>query len=54
MGMAVTCIYKPDLFSVEAIDRLLSDFERTVEQMVTEPERPVSAMRVSGMGNDRA
>ncbi len=54
MGLAGTCIYKPDFFSVEAIDRLLSDFERTVEQMVTEPERPVSAMRVSGMGNDRA
>jgi non-ribosomal peptide synthetase component F len=54
MGLAGTCIYKPDLFSVEAIDRLLSDFERTVEQMVTEPERPISASRLSGMGNDRA
>jgi hypothetical protein len=54
MGLAGTCIYKPDLFSVEAIDRLLADFERTVEQIVTQPERPISAIRVSGMGNDRA
>jgi len=54
MGLAVTCIYKPDLFSVEAIDRLLSDFDGTVEQTVTEPERPISAVCVSGMGDDRA
>ena len=54
VGLVGTCIYKPNLFSVETIDRLVRDFERTIEQMVARPERPISAIRVSGMRNDRA
>ena len=53
VGLVGTCIYKPNLFSVETIDRLVRDFERTIEQMVARPERPISAIRVSGMRNDR-
>ena len=29
------------------IDRLLRDFQKVLEQMVTQPERPISAIRVS-------
>jgi hypothetical protein len=54
VGLVGTCIYKPNLFSVETIDCLVLDFERTIEQMVALPERPISAIRVSGMRNDRA
>jgi acyl-CoA synthetase (AMP-forming)/AMP-acid ligase II len=41
-GLAGTCIYKPSLFSTRRIDRLLQDFEHVIEQMVTQPERPIS------------
>ena len=54
IGLVGTCIYKPNLFNAETIDRLLRDFEGTIEQMVTQPERPISAIRLSGMRNDRA
>jgi hypothetical protein len=40
-------MYKPHLFDVMTIDRLLRDFRSVVEQMVTEPERPISAIRIS-------
>jgi acyl-CoA synthetase (AMP-forming)/AMP-acid ligase II len=53
LGLAVTCIYKPNLFSAEAIDCLLRDFESVIEQMASQPERPVSTIRVAGMRNDR-
>jgi Condensation domain len=43
IGLVGTCIYKPHILSVETIDRLLRDFEATVELMVTHPERPISA-----------
>ena len=48
-GLVGTCIYKPHLFSGREIDRLLQDFESVVEQMVLQPERPISAIRVSEM-----
>jgi non-ribosomal peptide synthetase component F len=44
-GLAATCIYKSHLLGLEAIDRLLRDFEMTIEQMVMYPERPISAIR---------
>jgi acyl-CoA synthetase (AMP-forming)/AMP-acid ligase II len=52
-GLGLTCIYKPHLFSAEAIDSLLRDFESVVEQMVSQPVRPISTMRVLGARNDR-
>jgi hypothetical protein len=42
-GLVGTCIYKPSLFSAREIDRLLQDFERVIEQMVAQPDRPISA-----------
>jgi non-ribosomal peptide synthetase component F len=51
IGLVGTCIYKPHLFSAETVDRLLRDFEGTVEQMVTQSERPISAIHLSGMTN---
>jgi hypothetical protein len=54
IGLVGTCIYKPHLFSAETVDRLLQDFETTIEQMVTHPERPISAIQLSAMRNDRA
>src|SRR5262249_8857705 len=54
VGLVGTCIYKPHLFSIETIDGLLRDFEETLDQMVTQPERPISAIHVSGMKNKRA
>jgi acyl-CoA synthetase (AMP-forming)/AMP-acid ligase II len=41
-----SCVYKPHLFDATTIDRLLRDFQSVLEQMVTQPERPVSAIRV--------
>jgi acyl-CoA synthetase (AMP-forming)/AMP-acid ligase II len=48
-GLAGTCIYKPHLFGVGEIDRLLRDFEGIVNQMVARPEDPISGIRISGM-----
>src|SRR5262249_50784240 len=52
LGLEVTCIHKPHLFSAEAIDRLLRDFESVIKQMVSQPERPISTIRVLGMRKD--
>ncbi len=46
-GLKGTCVYKPHLFAARAIDRLLRDFRRVLEHMVAQPERPISAIRVS-------
>jgi acyl-CoA synthetase (AMP-forming)/AMP-acid ligase II len=54
VGLVGTCIYKRHLFGAKAIDRLLRDFEKTIEQMVTQPERPISSIRISRKRNDRA
>jgi len=46
-GLTGICVYKPALFGVRTIDRLLHDFQRVLGQMVTQPDRPLSAIRVS-------
>ena len=46
-GLIGTCVYKPALFGARTIDRLLRDFQEVLEQMVTQPDRPISAIRVS-------
>jgi acyl-CoA synthetase (AMP-forming)/AMP-acid ligase II len=46
-GLVGTCVYKPHLFGVLTIDRLLRDFQEVLEHMVAQPERPISAIRVS-------
>ena len=43
-GLVGTCVYKPHLFGVEAIDRLLGDFQQVLEQMIMQPERPISTI----------
>jgi acyl-CoA synthetase (AMP-forming)/AMP-acid ligase II len=46
-GLVGTCVYKPNLFGAEAIDRLLRDFHQVLEHMVMQPERPISMIPVS-------
>jgi len=46
-GLIGTCVYKPALFSARTIDRLLRDFQKVLEQIVAQPDRPISAIRVS-------
>jgi acyl-CoA synthetase (AMP-forming)/AMP-acid ligase II len=46
-GLVGTCVYKPQLFDATTIDRLLRDFREVLEHMVTQPKRPISAIRVS-------
>ena len=46
-GLVGTCVYKPHLFGAKTIDRLLRDFQEVLEQMVTQPERPISAISAS-------
>ena len=46
-GLVGTCAYKPRLFDPKTIDRLLRDFQTVIEHMVTQPERPISAIQVS-------
>ena len=52
-GLAGHCVYKPHLFSIRAIDRLLRDFKAVLEQMVARPERPISTIRISRNPNER-
>jgi len=46
-GLVGTCVYKPHLFGAGTIDRLLGDFQEVLERMTTQPERPISEIRVS-------
>jgi len=48
-GLVGTCVYKPHLFSADAIDRLLGDFQQVLEHMIVQPERPISAIPVSAI-----
>ena len=48
-GLEGTCIYKPHLFGRREIDRLLQNFEYVIEQMVAQPDRPISGIHVSEM-----
>jgi hypothetical protein len=45
--LAGSCVYKPHLFDATTIDSVLRDFQLVLEQMVTQPEHPISAIRVS-------
>ncbi len=46
-GLVGTCAYNPHLFDAETIDHLLRDFQDVLEHMVTQPDTPISAIRVS-------
>jgi acyl-CoA synthetase (AMP-forming)/AMP-acid ligase II len=46
-GLRGQCVYKPHLFGTRTIDRLLRDFEGVLEQMMAQPERPISTIRIS-------
>ncbi len=46
-GLVGTCVYKPHLFGTKTIDRLLRDFQQVLEQMMMQPERPISAISAS-------
>jgi hypothetical protein len=53
-GLVGTCIYKPALFGSRTVDRLLRDFREVLEQMVAQPEMPISAINLSRKnGRDR-
>jgi non-ribosomal peptide synthetase component F len=41
-----SCVYKPHLFDAAIIDRLVLDLQSVLEQMVTQPECPISAIRI--------
>jgi non-ribosomal peptide synthetase component F len=41
-----SCVYKQNVFDGNTVDQLLGDFQSVLEQMVTHPERPLSAIRV--------
>jgi len=42
-----TCVYKPHLFAAETVDRMLGHFEHLLANMITQPERPITAICVS-------
>jgi len=46
-GLVGYCVYKPHLFRATVIDRLLRDFRKVLELMLTQPERPISTIRIS-------
>jgi len=46
-GLTGSCVYKPHLFRPKDIDGLLQDFQSVLEQMLTQPEWPISAICLS-------
>jgi len=52
-GLAGTCAYKPHLFQARTIDRLLRDFQEVLERMTTQPEQPISSIRISRKQSNR-
>jgi acyl-CoA synthetase (AMP-forming)/AMP-acid ligase II len=46
-GLAGTCVYKPRLLQARTIDLLLRDFREVLERMTTQPEQPISSIRIS-------
>jgi hypothetical protein len=46
-GLAGWCVYKPHLFRASMIDCLLRDFRKVLELMLTQPDRPISKIRIS-------
>jgi len=53
-GVTGSCIYKPHLFNAMTVDHLLRDFQEVLQQMVSQPERPISEIRVSLNGKPGA
>jgi non-ribosomal peptide synthetase component F len=50
-GIVGFCLYKPHLFEAATVDQLLRDFQKVLQQMVTQPEQPLSAVCV-GLNNN--
>jgi acyl-CoA synthetase (AMP-forming)/AMP-acid ligase II/acyl carrier protein len=46
-GLVGTCVYKPHLFGADMIDRVLEDFRQAIEQIVMQPDQPISTITVS-------
>ena len=46
-GLIGCCVYKTHMFRAGMINRLLRDFRKVIQQMLTAPERPISTMRIS-------
>ena len=46
-GLVGCCVYKPHLFRARMIDSLLRDFRKVLEMMLTQPEQPISKIRIS-------
>lgn len=44
-GLLASCVYKSHLFDATTVEQLLWDFQSVLEQIVTQPERPISAVR---------
>jgi non-ribosomal peptide synthetase component F len=49
-GLVGTCVYKPQVFDAEVIACLLRDYQQVLEQLVTQPERRISEIAVSPIG----
>jgi len=52
-GLMGCCVYKPHLLRATIIDRLLRDFRKVLELMLTEPERPISKIRLTVNANSQ-
>jgi acyl-CoA synthetase (AMP-forming)/AMP-acid ligase II len=46
-GLIGTCVYKPHLFAAETVDRMLRNYEQVLENMIVQPEGPISAIPVA-------
>ena len=46
-GLLGCCVYKPHLFDAATIDQLIQDLQAVLEQMTTQPEYPISTIRIS-------
>lgn len=46
-GLVGCCVYKPHLFDAMIIDQLIQDLQAVLQQMITQPEHPISAICVS-------
>jgi acyl-CoA synthetase (AMP-forming)/AMP-acid ligase II len=46
-GIRGFCVYKPHLMDAITIDRLIRDFQEVLQRMATQPDQPISEIRVS-------
>jgi acyl-CoA synthetase (AMP-forming)/AMP-acid ligase II/acyl carrier protein len=46
-GLRGTCVYRPHVFDLAAIERLLLDYAQVLEGLIHSPNRPISAIRIS-------